>query len=243
MKKILFALSLLVFITSCDEKLGTNEQTPNEENSQKPVPAPEQKPEQEPETLNIEGVWRDGAFFVSFGADGYYSAHLHEEHLDTGAYTVKDNTITCKNNYNGKQTIYNVKQLSESALECTASYEPYNADTVTEERAFSKSNETPAAKEHILVYKSWGYLSSNYDTITIEFKSHYTATQSSSKDSRYVNEWYYTYIEPYIYVQSFTPNDGKQHPSTSFSKGNDSGEVVRKIVSLRDGELIGVSNE
>lgn len=237
MKRILIAMSLLAFITSCEEKMESNTEEPKEENTETQIPEPE------PEPIKVEGVWRDGAFFVSFDKEGYYSAHLAEEHLDTGSYTVKESTVTCKNNYNGKQTVYSIKEITESSMACTASYAPYNADGITEERSFTKSDETPASKEHILVDKSWGYLSSNYGTITIEFKSHYIATQSSSKDSRYVNEWYYTYIEPYIYVQSFTPNDGKQHPSTSFSKGNDSGEVVRKKVSVSEGRILGVNNE
>lgn len=234
MKKI-FLIAAIAALAGC--------QKPTPEPLPEPEPTPTPSPEPEPEVLNVEGVWRDGGFFISFDESGYYSAHLGEEHLDTGSYTIEDKTITCKNNYNGKETVYTVKEVTESSLECTAYYAPYNAEAVTEERAFLKSEETPASKEHILVDKSWGFLSSNYGNITIEFKSHYIATKSSSKDSRFVNEWYYTYIEPYIYVQSFTPNDGKQHPTNSFSWGNDTGEVIRKKVSLREGRIIGVVDE
>jgi hypothetical protein len=231
MKKILFFLLLAAF-TSCQEKIDT----PNEEAEETPTPEP-------PKPIEITGVWRDGDFFISFDANGYYSAHLSEEHLDTGAYSIEDNIVTCKNNYNAKTTTYDISEANETTIRCKATYSPYNAEAKTESRTFTKTDETPNSKDHILIDKYWGYKSKGYGTITIEFKNHYLAFKSSSVDDRYVNEWYYAYIEPYIYVQSFTPNDGRQHPTNSFTSGNDTGVVEKKKVSLDEGRLIGVTSE
>ena len=215
-------------LVCCGEKI----ESPTNENTE-----PEVESEKE---IVVSGVWRDGDYFISFDDNGYYSAHLDEEHLDTGSYKIEDKKVTCRNNYNNKETIYDILSITESEIECEITYSPYNADSQKVKRIFNKTEEQPASKEHILINKSWGYLSSYYSTVTIEFKSHYIATESSSKDKRYVNEWYYTYVEPYIYVQSFTPNDGQQHPTTTFSKYNDTGEVIRKKVSLDEGRITGV---
>lgn len=47
----------------------------------------------------IIGTWESGNYFVSFGNDGFYSAYIGDEFIDSGDYDLSMNTVPCSNHY------------------------------------------------------------------------------------------------------------------------------------------------
>lgn len=193
---------------------------------------------------DIIGVWRDGDNLISFSSDGYYSASLTNKHIDTGIYSLDGTVVSCYNSYNNKNTEYVIEEIKDERITCTVTFAEYESEDVTVKRTFTKTDERPASKDHFLIGKSWSYLDIYYGRVHEEFRTHNIAYQYSERDEReYKNEWYYFYIEPYVYIQVFTPRDGVQRASCSFNKDNDTGDVKIMKASIDNGYFGGISRE
>nr|DAQ43013.1 MAG TPA: lipoprotein [Caudoviricetes sp.] len=177
---------------------------------------------------DIDGVWSNGKFFVSFNKNGYYTAFLNNKFIDSGNYIAKGNEITCKNNYNNKTTKY-IISISGNKLNAIVTYKNFENKEVSENISFTKSTKNPSEKDHILVGKSYSFETAYYGTVTDKFETHNTAYHASNKSKSFKNVWYYIYLEPNIYYQKFTPTD-RQYPTSTFMDDCDTGNVhINKI--------------
>ena len=224
MKKILFftMLALVMCLASCSSSDNGGDSTNNK-------------------NLDVTGVWKDGAYLVSFGSD-YYVAYLSNKFIDTGTYAVNGKEIDCLNTYNNKKTIYKIISSTSDSLKCSVTYTEYGGQEKTEIRKFGKTTETPASKDNFLVGKSCSYSVAYYGTVTDTFSTYDIAYDVSNRGSDFKNVWYYFYLDSKIYFQRFTPTD-KQYPSSTFMAGCDTGEVlIEKVISDSEGNILGYTN-
>lgn len=189
MKKFLLTtviLSIITLFASC----GSD----NKEDEPDPEPAPVEK--------NIEGVWENGNYFVSFSNAGYYCAYLGDDFLDSGSYKRNKDEIMTDNSYFSRKTIYLIKKLDEKNLQVEVSFTDVYGQTHNEIFSFIKSEIEPA-KEGQLAGKSFSWLNPYFGTVTTSFitsNSGIRLAQSGSA-ARYPLNFYYFYLGDKLYYQ------------------------------------------
>ena len=70
----------------------------------------------------IIGVWESENYVVSFGNDGFYSAYITDEFIDSGDYTQSKNIVSCQNSYFNRTTIYTIEEVSDDLLKVNIDY-------------------------------------------------------------------------------------------------------------------------
>lgn len=159
--------------------------------------------------INIEGTWKSDKFFVSFNNEGRYAAYLDEKFIDSGKYTFDNQSIvTCKNDFNGKNTIYTIKKHVANTIYIDVKYTGFDGSTVNKSLIMNRTDGDVYSRTHILIGKSYTYLSA-YEGKKCEM-SFLTENSGSLtlKDIRpKKQDWYYIYLPPYVYVQKFKPSN------------------------------------
>lgn len=209
MKKCLFILPFLValFFTSC-----SNDNNPTEDNDKsikKDV---------------LIGTWESGNHFVSFNQDGYYSAYIADEFIDSGDFTLNQNVVSCKNNYFNRNSTYAIKKVSETELDVDILYKDLYGDTQEKSMTFTKTSTPPSSKDNTLDGKSIQWYALNFGNITMKFNSNNAGIKSAASGSaaKYPLDFFYIYIGNKMYHQILR-NTSIQVPSiggwpTSYNK-------------------------
>ncbi len=195
-----------------------------------------------PETLNPVGVWENGEYFISFNDENFCSAYFDIEYVDCGAYSVKDNVITCNNAYYAKQTKYNIKKMTENTLEVEIDYISLSGKARSKSMTFTKNTAiVPSVKDNSLIGKSLTYLTyfGGTTTTTWSFETYNTGTRSmkSGAASNYPLRIYYALFDNKIYYQTFKttqqmPAIGGWEPRTRVT--------ISKVSFGSDGTLTGI---
>lgn len=153
---------------------------------------------------NIVGVWRNGNdFFVSFSKDGFNSSLLNNKFIDEGDYKIDGDTIFVTNNYFSKTTKYVVNAINDKALSITITYDDRWEGKKTTNMQFTKANDIPCTKNHILVGKSY-YAQYSVDKTSQHWNKVFTTYNSMSCTRADVassapSTFYYIYLTPKIY--------------------------------------------
>lgn len=195
MKKMLLMLSVvfsMIAITACS-------------NGDSPINEDEQGTEQ---LQSIVGTWENGNYFVSFGDDGFYSAYIADEFIDSGDYKQTDDEVTCSNIYFNRKTIYTINDLSEVEMDVEVKYIDLYGKQQSKKMTFTKSDNEVASKSNTLAGKSMTTQSSYFGTITRSFTSYNSGVKSASKGSaaNYPLSFFYIYIGNTLYHQILDNN-------------------------------------
>lgn len=190
MKKILYLLVMvlpLVFTSCSSDDDIQKEETGNENLSS-----------------SIIGTWKSGNYFVSFGEDGFYSAYIAEEFIDSGDYKQVENEVSCSNNYFNRKTIYTIKDISETEMKVEISYTDLYGGANSKTMTFTKSDgDAVVSKSSTLSGKSITTYSSSFGNITRTFTSFNAGVKSATKGSaaKYPLNFFYIYIGNIMYHQ------------------------------------------
>jgi len=145
---IVLSLTALAF-ASC----GSSDEPSGEENHPS---------ESEIISQKIVGVWKNGAYFVSFSKEHFNSAFLNSQTIDEGTYSVNKDTILVNNSFRGVQTKYVIKSIIDSTLTCEVTYHPFNIrgysdapKAETKVMTFKQTKDKPCVKEHNLIGKTY----------------------------------------------------------------------------------------
>lgn len=220
MKKILFLLAMLPMMWACSSSGNDEPEAPEKE-----------------EVLNIEGVWSNGDYFISFSSDGYYTSYSNAKFIDSGSYVFNknDKSVKCKNDYFGRETNI-VVSLSNDKLTCNISSTDVLGKKVNENITFTKTDESPQGKNNVLVGKVHEALyGGGLGKCQWNFSSNYAATFSTKELNPKTRNHFYIYRHPYLYTQAFKP---KGAALSAFYEGCDKGEVVKYNVKVENGSII-----
>lgn len=204
MKKMLFMLPMLAalffVITSCskDDELQ-KEETENNDDLSLP---------------SIIGTWVYGNYFVSFGEDGFYSAYIADEFIDSGDYNQTGNFISCLNNYFNRETIYTIKNISGAKMNVEISYTDLHGEKKHKTLNLTKSNDAIVSRSNTLIGKSITTYSSYFGNVTRTFNTFNSGIKSASKGNakNYPLNFFYIYIGNRMYHQILN-NSSTQVPS------------------------------
>lgn len=218
MKKLLFITVLvslcLISLSSCSSD--------NEENQQNINPS------------NLIGVWESGDYFISFNKDGFYAAYLDKKFIDSGTYTINENSVLCVNPYKVSETNYNMKVVSEK-LSADISYTDINGNMLNKNLTFSKSNKSVVDKDNPVISKDFVHINAPYGFCTTKFKTYNTATYSTDEFRPRIQNWFYFFFNSQIYVQKFKPETAG---ISLFYEGCDTGEVfIYNVTFDSDGQI------
>lgn len=191
MKKILFILPVLVALfvfTSCSK----DDDTQKEETENENLPSP-----------SIVGTWKNGNYFVSFGEDGFCSAYIADEFIDSGDYKQSEDEVSCSNNYFNRKTVYTIKSISETEMKAEISYTDLYGKANNKTMTFTKSNDAIVSRSNTLSGKSITTLSSYFGNVTRTFTSFNAGVKSATKGSatKYPLNFFYIYIGNTMYHQ------------------------------------------
>lgn len=218
MKKLLFITVLvslcLISLSSCSSD--------NEENQQNINPS------------NLIGVWESGDYFISFNKDGFYAAYLDKKFIDSGTYTINENSVLCVNPYKVSETNYNMKVVSEK-LSADISYTDINGNMLNKNLTFSKSNKSVVDKDNPVISKDFVHINAPYGFCTTKFKTYNTATYSTDEFRPRIQNWFYFFFNSQIYVQKFKPETAG---ISLFYEECDTGEVfIYNVTFDSDGQI------
>lgn len=171
----------------------------------------------EPETNNepnVTGVWENNNYFISLGSDGFYSAYIADEFVDSGNYTQTKDVILCKNTYFNRTTTYTIKRISDTELKVDITYTDLQGNNQNKNMTFFKSTTPPASQSNTLGGRSYRWLSSAFGYITMTFNAYNSGIKSATKGSaaNYPLGFFYTYIGDKLYYQILR-NENIQVPS------------------------------
>lgn len=188
MKKLAAILFILPLFLSCSS-------------SDDPV-IPDEKPR------SIVGVWENGNNFISFNNDGFYSAYIADNFIDSGDYARVENVVSCHNTYFNRKTTYTIKTISDTKLDVDISYTDLDGNINKKEIEFTKSTVTPASKINTLAGKSYTLQSTYFGNVTRLFSTFNSgikiATNGNAAD--YPIKFFYIYIDDKLYFQSLRDN-------------------------------------
>lgn len=195
MRRFIFLLVIMlsvVTIVSCsesDDKTHDGEQNTEEQES-------------------IIGTWKDGNYFVSFGKDGFYSAYIAAEFIDSGDWEKKENTVSCLNHYFNRETVYTIKGISDSEMEVEILYTDLNGEENKQTMVFKKTDDEIVSKSNTLSGKSIVTRSSYFGTVTRSFISFNSGVKSATQGSasKYPLNFFYIYIGNTLYHQVLDNN-------------------------------------
>lgn len=202
MKKLLLMLAMIlpmIAFTACS-------------NDGSPIHKEEQQDTDE--LKSIVGTWENGKYFVSFGEDGFYSAYIANEFIDSGDYKQLGNKISCLNNYFNRETIYTIKDISDLKMEAEILYTDLHGETNSTTIIFTKSDKDIVSKSNTLSGKSITTYSSYFGTVTKTFTSFNAGVKTATKGSaaKYPINYFYIYIGNVLYHQELY-NNSIQIPS------------------------------
>ena len=190
MKKILFLLAVLpmFLFTTCSKDDET-------ENENLPL-------------SSIIGTWKNGNYFVSFGEDGFYSAYIADKFIDSGDYKQVEYEVSCLNNYFNRETIYIIKNISETEMKVEISYVDVYGKTNSKNMTLTKSDDAIVSKSNRLIGKSMKTPSPYFGNVTRTFNSFNAGVKSATKGSaaKYPLNFFYIYIGNKIYHQILDDN-------------------------------------
>lgn len=194
----LFLASSLLALTACG---GSSSDSPDS-------PLPQYKVHDG----NLYGVWRNGSNnFVSFSPEKYNSSLLTNTFIDEGDYTIKGDTIMVNNTYFNKTTKYVVNAINDTQLSVTITYkDPWNG-TKTQTMQFKKTTESPCAKTHNLVGKSY-YAQYNTNSGAQHWNKIFTSYNIMNSTREDVVKsapatFYYVYLPPKLYFYVIRSGD------------------------------------
>lgn len=203
MKKMLFMLPMLAvlfIISSCskDDELQKDEIENNDDLS----------------SPSIIGTWEDGNYFVSFGEDGFYSAYIADEFIDSGDYDQTENEISCLNNYFNRETIYTIKNISDTEMNVEISYVDLHGERKHKTLNLTKSNDAIVSRSNTLSGKSITTYSAYFGNVTRTFNTFNSGIKSATKGSakNYPLNFFYIYIGNRMYHQILN-NSSMQVPT------------------------------
>mgnify|MGYP001075797984 CR=1 FL=1 len=90
----------------------------------------------------IIGVWESENYVVSFGNDGFYSAYIADEFIDSGDYTQSKNIVSCQNSYFNRTTIYTIEEVSDDLLKVNIDYKDLYGNKKTKSEVIHMENES-----------------------------------------------------------------------------------------------------
>lgn len=218
MKNILFLLiwtflSLISF-TSCSSD--------NEENLQNL------------NSSNLIGVWESGDYFISFNKDGFYAAYLDEKFIDSGTYTINENSVLCTNPYKVSKTNYSMNLVNEK-LTADVSYTGINGSLLNKKIVFSKSKKAVIDKSNPVISKEFVHINAPYGFCTTRFDTYNTATYSTDEFKPRIQNWFYFFFNSKIYVQKFKLETAGV---SLFYEGCDTGDVfIYNVTFDSDGQI------
>ena len=152
---------------------------------------------------SIIGTWEDGNYFVSFGEDGFYSAYIADEFIDSGDYDQTENEISCLNNYFNRETIYTIKNISDTEMNVEISYVDLHGERKHKTLNLTKSNDAIVSRSNTLSGKSITTYSAYFGNVTRTFNTFNSGIKSATKGSanNYPLNFFYIYIGNRMYHQ------------------------------------------
>lgn len=166
------------------------------------------------ENVSLEkllGVWSDGKHFISINSDNYLASYAGYNFIDCGNFSINGITLSSYNAYFNKQTIYQVKSLSESRMEVKVSYTDVSGESKEADLVLSKLPDEPAKENHQLSGKILSFRTSSFGMVTYNFSTFNAGTKTSttSNCSKYPLSFFYIYINGKAYLQQFTNKTGQ----------------------------------
>lgn len=170
-------------------------------------------PGKEDETESVEissivGTWENDSFFVSFGDDGFYSAYIEDEFIDSGYYGIEGRKVSSFNPYFNRETVYTIKEMSDDKFNVDISYIDLYGVKKSKTMIFSKTNTSPVSENHTLEGKSITWLSPNSGNITMAFFSYNSGVKYATRGdaSKYPLNFFYVYVGDKMYHQIIKNN-------------------------------------
>lgn len=163
MKQLLYILFAVTLFTACSS---------DDDNGEKPTIE---------EPKSIIGVWESDNYFISFDDNGFYSAYIADQFIDSGNYTKSESVVSCKNSYFNRQTVYTIKNISDTKIDLDISYTDIHGDNKKKTMTFTKSEISPASQSNTLAGKSYRTSSSIFGNVTMEFSSYNSGIKSATK--------------------------------------------------------------
>lgn len=153
---------------------------------------------------SIVGVWENDNYFVSFNSDGFYSAYIADEFIDSGNYTRSESKVSCENTYFRRKTIYTIKSISDTKLNVDITYTDVYGENQNKTIVFTKSSAIPSSKNNTLAGKSYAYNSSGLKVVTMSFTTFNFGikTATSANASKYPLKFFYINIGDKLYHQT-----------------------------------------
>lgn len=196
--------------------------------------------EKEKNRTNIVGVWSDGKHFVSINSEEFLTAYIAPNFIDCGNITEDDKVITCHNVYFNKNTTYKIISATDSKMNILVSYKDVLGEDKSVTLSLTKTNDTPATKNHLLTGKTYTYMTSYIGNVTFSFSTYSIAlmTTTSITCRKYPLTIFYIYIGDKLYFQKFTQK-GIQVPTIGgWTTDVDEGEIsVYKLKFGTDGSI------
>lgn len=164
---------------------------------------------------DLIGVWISGDYFVSFGADGFYSAFLDDHFIDSGKYAIeadRNNEIVTYNIFTKQNTEYHVTSIKENSFVAEITYRQLNGQSYTKTILFTKSNKNVAKERNGLIGASWNG-TKHINGIEINYNARITTYNFGSLHTDYEPAkncmliFFYVYLDDVVYYQLFNQNE------------------------------------
>lgn len=224
MNKILFFF--ISILTICATSCGSSSDEPNSQTDIK---------------SKILGTWESGKYILSFNDDGFYSAYIADDFIDSGNYSVIDSKINCNNTYFNRETIYDIKSVSDSKLNVSIAYRDNYGNSQTQSLSFTKSELKPAIKDNPYISKSVSWLDVNFGYVTHTFNTYNILTRTAQKTSaaKYPLTLFYIIVDSKFYYQVLDVHIG-QMPTIGGWPYEDWNNVIPNTIKLNyDGSIWG----
>lgn len=185
MKQLLYILFAVTLFTACSS---------DDDNGEKPTIE---------EPKSIIGVWESDNYFISFDDNGFYSAYIADQFIDSGNYTKSESVVSCKNSYFNRQTVYAIKNISDTKIDLDISYTDIHGENKKKTMTFTKSGISPASQSNTLAGKSYRTSSSIFGNVTMVFSSYNSGIKSATKGGaeKYPLSFFYIYVGGKLYHQ------------------------------------------
>ena len=187
----------------------------------------------------IIGTWESGEYILSFNKEGFYSAYIADEFLDSGDFMIDNNSIVCKNTYFNRETIYNIESVTNESLAVSISYKDNYGNPFNKKLSFNKSDLEPAVKDNPYISKSISWLTDVFGYVTHTFTTYNLITKTATKGSaaRHPLTLYYIIIGNKFYYQHLDVHIG-QMPTIGGWPTAKWDEVIPNIIKLNENGTI-----
>lgn len=155
------------------------------------------------EKNSIVGVWEFENYFISFNDEGFYSAYIADEFIDSGSYVKSGNTVLCENMYFNRKTTYEIRELSAKNLEVDIKYIDLNGGSHDNTMTLVKSLANPS-QYNSLSGKSYSWYSSIFGNITMAFNTYNSGVKSATKGNaaKYPLKFFYIVSDNKLFYQT-----------------------------------------